>query len=305
MSAGKTAKSPAFRFYPSDFMGSPDVQSMDLCEVGAYIYLLSTAWLAERHGYLPDDDERLRRWARMTREQWAQSRALLLSKFPVAEEGWRSNPRMVKEADKQELFSASQRKKAGKRWGSAESMPGHDTLDARAMPSVSAFVSEVKKKQKPSRAKAASDPRHGPFKQACETYATHKKVQFAWDGSEAKALASLLAASPGLTLETFRECLNHRARSDVPHGERPRKYLPAILSYQEGPLDEYGKPKGVGNGKFASKTEASLSAAQRAIDIIDQRGRARREAEAGRLAFGEAGDPATGEIVGRGLPGDG
>lgn len=26
-------KSPAFRFYPADFMGSPDVQAMDLHEV--------------------------------------------------------------------------------------------------------------------------------------------------------------------------------------------------------------------------------------------------------------------------------
>lgn len=107
-------KSPAFRFYPSDFVGSPTVQAMDLHEVGAYTLLLCTAWNAERHGYLPDDENLLRRWARMTREQWAESRNLLLSKFPVVESGWRANPRMVEEAEKQRLFSISQSAKGSK-----------------------------------------------------------------------------------------------------------------------------------------------------------------------------------------------
>ena len=109
-------KSPAFRFYPSDFLGSPDVQAMDLHEIGAYTLLLCTAWNSERHGYLPDDENLLRRWARMSREQWAESRGLLLKKFPVVEEGWRFNPRMVKEAEKQRVFSEVQSAK-GKRGG--------------------------------------------------------------------------------------------------------------------------------------------------------------------------------------------
>jgi hypothetical protein len=99
---------------------------------------------------------------------------------------------------------------------------------------------EIKKEQKPSR--AASDQRHVPFKLACEIYAKHKGVTFVWDGGEAKILASLLAASPDLTLGIFQQCLNHRAKSQVPHGERPREWLGTILKYQEGPLNEYGKP---------------------------------------------------------------
>lgn len=146
-------KSPAFRFYPADFIGSPDVQSMDLHEVGAYIYLLCMAWQSDRHGYLPNDDEKLRRWAHMNREQWSQSRDLLLSKFPVVEDGWRANPRMVHEAEKQATFSDSQRNKANRRWGKsgfpqqcredadadAGAMPGHIDEDAGGMPSVSVF----------------------------------------------------------------------------------------------------------------------------------------------------------------------
>jgi uncharacterized protein YdaU (DUF1376 family) len=101
-------KSPAFRFYPGDFMSSPDVQAMDLHEVGAYMFLMCFAWESARHGYLPDQDDKLRRWAKMTREQWTESREVLLAKFPVVEEGWRANPRLVREAEKQAEYSAKQ-----------------------------------------------------------------------------------------------------------------------------------------------------------------------------------------------------
>lgn len=101
-------KSPAFRFYPGDFMASPDVQSMDLNEVGAYTLLLCIAWQQDRHGYLPDDENKLRRWARMSPEQWATSREMLMGKFPVVEPGLRANIRMIREAEKQAEFSAKQ-----------------------------------------------------------------------------------------------------------------------------------------------------------------------------------------------------
>jgi uncharacterized protein YdaU (DUF1376 family) len=113
---GRPMKSPAFRFYPADFMGSPDVQAMDLEEVGAYVFLLCMAWQSERHGHLEDNEDRLRRLARMSPTQWARSRDLLLRKFPVVEPGWRANARMVLEAGKQQSFSESQSAK-GKRGG--------------------------------------------------------------------------------------------------------------------------------------------------------------------------------------------
>jgi uncharacterized protein YdaU (DUF1376 family) len=89
---------------------------MTLEEVGAYFSLLSNAWLSERHGYLEDDDERLRRLSRMAPKQWQRSREVLLRKFPVVEAGWRANPRMVVEAEKQVRFNGGQAVKARKRW---------------------------------------------------------------------------------------------------------------------------------------------------------------------------------------------
>ena len=146
-------KSPAFRFFPADFWGSPDVQAMELHEVGAYLSLLSVAWQSERHGFLKDDDKLLRRWARMSLEQWEESRDILLKKFPVVEDGWRSNPRMVDEAAKQSTYAESQKRKADLRWGNvkpeqsqddAGASSGASKSDAGAIPSVSVSVSVEK-----------------------------------------------------------------------------------------------------------------------------------------------------------------
>ena len=47
-------KSPAFQFYPSDWLGSQRVSLMTLEEEGAYIRLLSYCW---QHGSIPADPE--------------------------------------------------------------------------------------------------------------------------------------------------------------------------------------------------------------------------------------------------------
>ncbi|MFD1466915.1 DUF1376 domain-containing protein [Hymenobacter caeli] len=98
-------KAPAFMFYTGDFLSSPDVQLMEVQEVGAYCLLLFNSWQSDRPGYLPNDESRLRRTARLTTEQWAVSRELLLSKFPPAPDDptHRHNPRLAQEAVKQSI----------------------------------------------------------------------------------------------------------------------------------------------------------------------------------------------------------
>ena len=51
-------KSPAFQFYPADWLGSQRVQMLTLEEEGAYIRLLSYCW---QHGSIPADSELLAR----------------------------------------------------------------------------------------------------------------------------------------------------------------------------------------------------------------------------------------------------
>ena len=99
-------KAPAFLLYTGDFLSSPDVQLMEAHEVGAYCLLLFNSWQSDRPGYLPNDEGRLRRTARLTTQQWADSRALLLAKFPEAPNAptLRYNPRLAAEATKQQHY---------------------------------------------------------------------------------------------------------------------------------------------------------------------------------------------------------
>lgn len=124
-------------------------------------------------------------------------------------------------------------------------------------------------KKKSSRDKREVDPRHEIFREEIKAYAIGKGVLFVWDPSEAKQLALLLKSVPELQLEDFKKCLQHRARSPgTPHGERPRVWLPNILKYQEGPLDQFGKhpaSNGGNNGKpdrgkaIAESTNATIA----------------------------------------------
>ena len=99
-------KAPAFLLYTGDFLSSPDVQLMEAHEVGAYCLLLFNSWQSDRPGYLPNDEGRLRRMARLTTQQWADSRTLLLAKFPEAPNAptLRYNPRLAAEAIKQQHY---------------------------------------------------------------------------------------------------------------------------------------------------------------------------------------------------------
>ena len=107
--------SPAFSFYPKDFLSSPRVQDMTVDEMGAYCLLLFSAWIAEDQGYLPDDEALLRRICRMSEEQWSRSRALVLSCFEQGE-GRVFNKRLLKELDRQRAHREAQRQNALKRY---------------------------------------------------------------------------------------------------------------------------------------------------------------------------------------------
>ena len=127
-------KAPAFLLYTGDFLSSPDVQLMQAHEVGAYCLLLFNSWQSDRPGYLPDDEDRLRRVARLSPAQWAESRQLLLGKFPTAPDDptRRHNPRLTAEATKQQQYrelkaiagKASAAKRAAQATGVAQNATG-------------------------------------------------------------------------------------------------------------------------------------------------------------------------------------
>ncbi len=68
--SGRKPKSPAFQFYPGDFLADTKVQAMRTEEVGAYLLLLCAEWL---DGPLPDDPRFLARVCRLDPAAFAQA----------------------------------------------------------------------------------------------------------------------------------------------------------------------------------------------------------------------------------------
>lgn len=97
-------KSPAFQFYPADWLSSTDIQLMTPHEEGAYIRLLAHAWLQPDCG-LPDDDEALAILSRLGRG-WATSGKKIRAKFNIINDGRLYNPRQLLERQKQEEWAA-------------------------------------------------------------------------------------------------------------------------------------------------------------------------------------------------------
>lgn len=90
-------KSPAFQFYPDDFLGSPAVAAMTHAEIGVYMLLLCFDWNANG---LPEDAATLARMVKLPPKQFAKVWPALESCFPVRD-GRRFNPRLEKERAKQ------------------------------------------------------------------------------------------------------------------------------------------------------------------------------------------------------------
>lgn len=99
-------KAYSFYFNASDWLASPAVKLMSKAERGVYINLLALAWGMERPGTLPASADKVRRLAEMSTDEWAESGEILLEKFPLSECGtYRYNPRLVAEAEKEQLRS--------------------------------------------------------------------------------------------------------------------------------------------------------------------------------------------------------
>lgn len=93
---GRNSKSPAFQFYPGDFLADPKVQAMRPEEVGAYLLLLCAEWL---DGPLPDDHGFLARICRLGAAEFSQAWQAVGRCFRPVEDrpGFLENPRLERE----------------------------------------------------------------------------------------------------------------------------------------------------------------------------------------------------------------
>jgi len=113
-------KSPAFQFYPNDWLSSTAITLMTPAEEGAYIRLLAIAWNSEDCG-LPDNDEQLAILSRLG-EGWLKGGSTKIRKCFFVSGEKLFNKRLLDERKKQEEWrkksSEGGKKSAKKRWGS-------------------------------------------------------------------------------------------------------------------------------------------------------------------------------------------
>jgi uncharacterized protein YdaU (DUF1376 family) len=118
-------KSPAFQFYPKDFLSDGNQAGMSLQECGAYIRLLCVCW---NEGTLPNDVTRLARYVGATVPQMRKLWPAVQRCFRLDADGLYRHPRLERERDKQSEYRRRQSDAAAKRWhpaGNATAMPPH------------------------------------------------------------------------------------------------------------------------------------------------------------------------------------
>jgi uncharacterized protein YdaU (DUF1376 family) len=98
-------KSPAFQFYPRDFLTDENVLAMGPYERGLYITLLSIAWL---EGSIPSDFDKLSRILFVDREQLERSWPSLAPCFLEGDLGRLVNPRLERERRSQAKYRKQQ-----------------------------------------------------------------------------------------------------------------------------------------------------------------------------------------------------
>jgi uncharacterized protein YdaU (DUF1376 family) len=108
--------------YVADYLA--DTGHLSAAEHGAYLLLIMHYW---QNGGLPNEDRRLARIARMSPDEWADSREVL---FDLFDDGW-SHHRIEAELKAAQEISEKAKEKAGKRWGKSRS---NAEADAAAMP---------------------------------------------------------------------------------------------------------------------------------------------------------------------------
>ena len=142
-------RSPAFQFYPKDFLSDINVSSMSLQERGAYITLLCFCWT--NNGALPTDVARLATVCGTQPTVFAKVWPAVRECF-TEQDGRYIHPRLEREREKQATYRERQSDKGARgakaRWhrhatGIAQASPGHDPGIPQAMPSDGSPISNL------------------------------------------------------------------------------------------------------------------------------------------------------------------
>jgi uncharacterized protein YdaU (DUF1376 family) len=157
-------KSPAFQFYPKDFLTDERVVLMSNTEVGIYVRLLCFCWL---EGTLPLETQALARMARMPIKQFTRlwENSIVKTCFKLSDEDGRlHHKRLDEERDKQRTYNKGQsesgKRGAEARWGGDErrATPRAAHSEPITVPHVVAIDSPMAKNGSSSPSSSASPP---------------------------------------------------------------------------------------------------------------------------------------------------
>lgn len=148
-------KSPAFQFYPDDFLGSGKVGTMTVDEVGAYTLLLCLEWNEVGFTY---DEEELARWCRVSRQKFRKMWVRISRCFDV-HEGRYYSARLQKERQKQADWREKSAK-GGKASAQARANHPSTTVEPPLAPNANTpFPSPTPVGTKTKEPKGAAEPR--------------------------------------------------------------------------------------------------------------------------------------------------
>lgn len=119
--------SPAFQFYPHDWLADWAVELMTNEQLGAYLRLVCHAWHSDQPGRLPNDRSTLAGLCRMSVEWWDSNGSNIMRAFRVDKDGFITHPALVKQWERQQAFR-DQKVAAGK----ASAAKRQQTLNERS-----------------------------------------------------------------------------------------------------------------------------------------------------------------------------
>jgi len=142
-------------WYIGDYLA--DTTHLSNAEHGSYMLMLAHAWMNK--GLLPLDENRLCRLAHMTREDWAESRDVIMDFWTATENGY-TQTRLSKELEKAKNMQ-QQRIDAGK--ASAEARWGNERINGKGNGKVTSAITTVatrpERENTPSPSPSPSPPR--------------------------------------------------------------------------------------------------------------------------------------------------
>lgn len=147
-------KSPAFQFYPADFLSDAKTASMNAEEIGIYTLLLCYCWL---EGSLPAEQNFLARLARTQQKKFTRLFSGKISACFLFDETTNTykHPRLEKEREKQETYRLQQSEK-GKRSAQQRFNHGSTTVQPESKSSSSSSsITTVTSKEKDKKEKTA------------------------------------------------------------------------------------------------------------------------------------------------------